>query len=149
MIVDHMTRLRRSRGWSAERLGQEMAKAGVPWDRDIVTNLEIGRRRSVGFDEWLILAKVLGVAPLHLLVPLDDDAEFPVTADLALPAAVARDWITGTDPDDLLGDDDSWWHLHRPFSRRGTAAAGGAAGGTARVVRARKTTARPDPRKDS
>ena len=46
-----------------------MTEAGFRWDRFTVQNLENGRRASVTVDEFLALAYVLSVAPVHLLVP--------------------------------------------------------------------------------
>jgi transcriptional regulator with XRE-family HTH domain len=126
VITQQMRELRRAREWSAQRLGDEMTAAGVPWDRAIIANLESGRRRTITIDEWLTLAAVLGVAPLHLLVPVDDAADFPATPQTTLPADVARAWITGDDPCGLA--DGRWWARHRPFPRSGTAAASGAPG---------------------
>ena len=49
----------------------------MDWTRIVVTKLETGRRQSVSVEELLALAYVLNVAPVHLLVPWDDDAALP------------------------------------------------------------------------
>lgn len=69
VIAERVKALRKGRGWSAQRLADEMKKVGISWDRSIVANLEYGRRAAVSVEEWLALAYVLDVAPLHLLVP--------------------------------------------------------------------------------
>lgn len=98
MISLQARALRGARGWSAQRLAEEMTSVGVPWDRSVVANLENGRRRAVSVDEWLALAMVLGVAPIHLLVPIDTTGEYQITPNLAADLKTAREWIRGNWP---------------------------------------------------
>ena len=66
-------RLRMERGWSAQQLAEEMTKAGVPWNADVIVNLEHGRRKSLRVHELLALLFVLDVEqPLDMLVPGDE-----------------------------------------------------------------------------
>ena len=86
--------------WSAERLAEEMTKVGVPWNADIVVNLEHGRRKSLRVHELLALAWVLDVDnPLDLLVPgarTDRDSPmYPVTPDTLLFRDAVRGWVLG------------------------------------------------------
>lgn len=97
-IARRVRSLRTSRGWSAERLAQEMTNAGVPWKRIVVTKLENGRRQALTIVEWLALAYVFRVAPIHLLVPLEDEEPFEVIPGHSEVAGVARDWIRGAWP---------------------------------------------------
>jgi transcriptional regulator with XRE-family HTH domain len=96
---------RQRRGWSAERLAEEVTRAGVRWDRYAVTNLERGRRQNITVEELLALAYVLSVAPVHLLVPTDDgQADFIVAPAVdPVPADDVRAWIRGSAP--LPGQD--------------------------------------------
>lgn len=93
-IVDAVRRLRNAKGWSAQQLAEEMTKAGVPWNADVVVNLEHGRRKSLRVHELLALLFVLDVdRPLEVIVPGED--LFPV-----VPAATAnpdnvRAWLRG------------------------------------------------------
>lgn len=82
-----------------------MTQAGVPFDKTVVANLETGRRRFVTVSELLALAYVLDVAPVHLLVPIDDDATAyqAVPGAVAVPPEVARSWVRGFD---VIGDMD-------------------------------------------
>lgn len=98
-----MKELRTARGWSAAHLAKEMTGVGVAWDRSIVANLELGRRATVSVEELLALAYVLNVAPVHLLVPVDDGAREYQVAPGALPITLdeTRAWIRGQHP---LGD---------------------------------------------
>jgi transcriptional regulator with XRE-family HTH domain len=83
-------------GWSAAALAAELQKAGIQWGRPDVTKLEKGLRKSVTVDQALALAAVLNVAPVHLLVPPDDDdAPYRVTAEVTEPSFRVRGWIRG------------------------------------------------------
>lgn len=62
-VVANMRRLRKARGWSAQRLTEAVTAAGIAWDRSIVANLENGRRSTVSVDELAALARVLDVEP--------------------------------------------------------------------------------------
>jgi hypothetical protein len=78
-----------------------MAAVGVPWERMVVTKLETGRRPNVSVEEMLALAYVLDVAPVHLLVPIDDADETRyriVPAGPSIRLETARAWIRGFQP---------------------------------------------------
>lgn len=111
VIAQRVRELRTGRGWSAQRLADELTKRGVSWDRSIVANLETGRRQTVTVEEWLALAYVLDVAPVHLLVP-PTDADRPQTGGFVNVAPVHsvvttpgwyRAWVRGQAP--LVGVD--------------------------------------------
>jgi hypothetical protein len=75
-----------------------MAGVGVPWDRSVVANLENGRRSGVSVQEWLALAYVLSVQPVHLLVPIDATEDTPyqlVPKGRPSNALPVRAWIRG------------------------------------------------------
>jgi transcriptional regulator with XRE-family HTH domain len=110
-IARQVRELRNARGWSGQRLAQEMTEQGIDWDRSIVANLENGRRRTVSVEEWLALARVLGVAPVHLLLPIEEDGEFAVTPRAIEQLAEARAWVRGYR---ALAGDSTWFHRHRP-----------------------------------
>lgn len=88
-------RLAKDPSWSAERLAEEMAKVGVPWTRDTVTNLESGRRKRIAAHEVLALAWVLDVlSPIELLAP-DTEIKVQVTPEKRVPAEIVRLWFRG------------------------------------------------------
>lgn len=94
VIVDAVRQLRRTKDWSAQQLADEMTKAGVPWNADIVVNLEHGRRKSLRVHELLALLFVLDAEkPLEVLVPGDE--VFPVTPGLLVDAGDVRAWLRG------------------------------------------------------
>ncbi len=90
-------RLAKKPPWSAARLADEMAKAGVGWDRNVVANLESGRRRSLKVHELLTLAWVLDTEnPLDLMVPeIPKLPVYPVTPSTLLSRAAVRAWFRG------------------------------------------------------
>jgi hypothetical protein len=96
-IMDAVKALRIAKDWSAERLAEEMTKAGVPWNRHIVANLEQGRRKSLRVHELLTLAWVLDAAsPVDLLVPdLPREPMYPVTPSTLLFRDAVRAWFRG------------------------------------------------------
>lgn len=102
MIAARVRELRKRQDWTADQLAKELQAVGIEWDRSIVTNLELGRRKTVSVEELLALAYVLGVAPVHLLVPPDagEDHRYRVVpAGLsALRPETARRWIAGSQP---------------------------------------------------
>ncbi len=81
-------------------------------DRSTIANIETGRRRRIGVDEWLTLAYVLDVAPLHLLLPRADDDEVRVTPTVTVNAAAARRWAAGREP--LPGGDERTYRYEVP-----------------------------------
>lgn len=92
--------LRGRAGLTAVELADQLSKLGVPWNRSIVANFEAGRRPSVSVVEWLALAQVLDVAPLHLLVSPDAQATdlYQVTPNRTAPVPAVREWIRGYYP---------------------------------------------------
>ena len=85
---------------SAAGLAERCAALGMPeLNRDVIANIESGRRRSVTVDEVFVLAAALGVSPGYLL-GMDDDAVgdgfvvrrvgTAVEVDTALPVTVVR-----------------------------------------------------------
>lgn len=109
VIAERVKELRKGRGWSAERLAAEMSAQGVPWSRVVVTKLETGRRPGVTVAELLALARVLEVAPVHLIVPPLSAAElmpprdrldrppyvYAVTPRTVVPTVAVRGWLRG------------------------------------------------------
>lgn len=102
-IAQRVRQLRGRRAWTAEELGNRLKRAGVPWDRFTVANLENGKRQNVTVQELFALALVLDVAPVNLLVPLDD-RPCQITATRAEDADTVRAWVRGEEP--LPGTDE-------------------------------------------
>lgn len=96
-IAQRVKALRRRKGWSAEELGKALKAESVKWDRFTVANLESGKRQNVTVVELLALAKVLDVAVVHLLVPVNDEP-YQVTPEYAESADAVREWVRGNKP---------------------------------------------------
>jgi transcriptional regulator with XRE-family HTH domain len=98
VIAERVKTLRKGR-FTAAQLAEQMAAAGFRWDRFTVQNLENGRRATLSVEELLALAFVLDVAPIHLMVPTEDDGRlYAVTPEEQTPADEARAWIRGKMP---------------------------------------------------
>lgn len=97
-IAMRVKEVRNRKGLTAQELADRLRAAGLSWDRGTVTKLETGRRQNVSVVEWLALARVLDVAPIHLLVPLDDGHPYQVTPDEVQPAHRTRAWVRGVQP---------------------------------------------------
>jgi transcriptional regulator with XRE-family HTH domain len=96
VVAKRVREVRQKRGLTAAQLAEQMARVGVPWKRGVVAKLESGLREAVSVEELLALAYVLDVAPVHLLVPFDDDAQpYQVTPTQVEKAGFVRDWIRG------------------------------------------------------
>lgn len=113
-VAYRVRQLRERRGLTAQELADLMNGQGIAWKRSTVAKLENGNRESVTLQEWLTLAVVLNVAPLHLLVPPwpspgwelpagerhdpNDEAAFLVTPERSEPMYRVRRFIRGEDP---------------------------------------------------
>ncbi len=96
-VVGRMKALRKRTGLSAARLAEEMTKAGVPWKREIVANLESGRRDRLDVNELLALAAVFQVPPITLLI--DSASETTVVSpNIEMPTAHVLLWMIGEQP---------------------------------------------------
>jgi transcriptional regulator with XRE-family HTH domain len=96
VVAKRVREVRKKRGLTAAQLAEQMTRVGVPWKRGVVAKLESGLREAVSVEELLALASVLDVAPVHLLVPLDDDAQpYAATPTQVEAAGFVRDWIRG------------------------------------------------------
>jgi transcriptional regulator with XRE-family HTH domain len=114
VIAARVKELRTGRGWSAQRLSEELGKVGLRWDRSIVANFESRRRKYVTIDELFALSKVFSIAPVHLLVPTDAEATPYRVVPESEPAEAwtVRSWIRGESP--LEGVDDKLYYTQVP-----------------------------------
>ncbi|MCA2188354.1 helix-turn-helix domain-containing protein [Nonomuraea cavernae] len=66
----------RRRGWSQERMAQELTNAGCPTHQSAISKIvnpkPDGSRRAISVDEAITLARVFGIALEELPLPLDD-----------------------------------------------------------------------------
>jgi transcriptional regulator with XRE-family HTH domain len=111
-LARRVREIREHRRWTQQDLANRLAELDFPLGRPAITKIE-ARDRGVSVDEALALAAALGVAPVHLLVPVDNEAWFALSKKWTVPAPLARDWIRGGAP---LGDseDERWYLTLRP-----------------------------------
>jgi 8-oxo-dGTP pyrophosphatase MutT (NUDIX family)/transcriptional regulator with XRE-family HTH domain len=88
--------VRRLKGWTQQQLADELASLGVRLDASGITRMERGTR-GVTLDDVIAIAAALGVSPLHMIVPLDDNGA-QLTPSLTVPTADARAWLRGQLP---------------------------------------------------
>jgi WD40 repeat protein/transcriptional regulator with XRE-family HTH domain len=100
IVAGHVQRLRKERGWSAQRLAEECRRFGPPFlDRGRIAKIEANLRRRIGIEEVEILARALDVTVDQLrgeseltilqlgdlqLGPIDDDAAREAMVDALL-----------------------------------------------------------------
>jgi transcriptional regulator with XRE-family HTH domain len=106
--------VRERRGWSQEDLASAVTRLGYPISRAVISELErpkTPRSRRVTLNDVMAISYALGVAPLHMIVPLEDDAAVGLTEQVGakeaqqwvapLGAKTVREWMRG---DLNLGD---------------------------------------------
>ena len=86
---------RESRGWSQAELARRLEEIGYPKSASTLSKLESGSYRNVSLDDAFALAAALGLSPVHLLTPLDDQEPVAVTPRLTLDAWLVRAWVRG------------------------------------------------------
>jgi transcriptional regulator with XRE-family HTH domain len=105
VFAGEVKRVRTVRGWSQQRLADEMARLGVPIDRSAIAKVERSARQ-VNLDEMVAFAIALGVSPLGLVVPHEAGAQVALTPKHTVPAAEAADWFRAVQlPPPLLPGD--------------------------------------------
>lgn len=97
-IGKRVKKYREEQHLTAEKFAERCQAAGLQWDRQMVANLELGRRGIVTVGEWLALAYALSVPPLVLLLPIGEADRIEVLPDLELHPNLVMKWITGNEP---------------------------------------------------
>lgn len=118
-VADRIKQLRTGRKWSAQRLGDEMARVGIPWNRSIVVNIEQGRRSYITLEELLALGRVLGVPPMLLAFPFDQVREVQALPNVSVPTWEAAQWFAGRAPFPSTSDRMEEWEAHQDAFDRG------------------------------
>jgi transcriptional regulator with XRE-family HTH domain len=113
-VAARIKEARERRGWSQQKLADRLGIA-----RPTVTKIEQGGERASNLSVFNLFAfaVALGVAPVHLLVPLEDDDAVQIAPDVdPLPAPIARAWIRGAY---MLRDSDAQaWIDNLPLEER-------------------------------
>jgi transcriptional regulator with XRE-family HTH domain len=111
--------VRRLKLWTQQRLADELEPLGVRLDASAITRIERGTR-GVTLDDAIAIAAALGVSPLHMFVPLDDNGAQLAPA-LTVSTVDARAWLRGQRPLDQADEqlfyaqtpesEADWWPL--------------------------------------
>jgi transcriptional regulator with XRE-family HTH domain len=88
--------VRRLKGWTQQELADALARAGLDLSAFAITRIETGNR-GVSLDQAIAMAAVLGVSPLHMIVPLEDE-RVQLAPQLTVTTAEARAWLRGQRP---------------------------------------------------
>lgn len=126
-LARRLREVRTLRKWSAQDLAWRCYQLGMPGlDRSAIANIENGRRQRVGVDEFLVLALALGVAPVHLLVPITEEV-YAIAPNRAIGTSHVRKWLRGdfqmtaallaTDPVTRFADEETY-RTQRPEDER-------------------------------
>ncbi|MDY0811624.1 helix-turn-helix transcriptional regulator [Kitasatospora purpeofusca] len=94
-VAEAVRRFREERGMSAQDVAAACAKLGYPIARNVIANLENGRRSSIDVAEVLVLAEVLGVPPVVFLVPLGEVGEIELLPGSMYSTGDALRWVCG------------------------------------------------------
>ncbi|MFJ6483971.1 helix-turn-helix domain-containing protein [Streptomyces sp. NPDC091682] len=114
VVAQRVQELRKRQGLTGKELAERCRLMGAPgMTASVIANIESGRRdlsgrrrRQVTLEEWLILAQALHVAPIHLLVQMEEEARYELTPEPPQPthglqreaAGWVREWIRGNAP---------------------------------------------------
>lgn len=112
VVARRVRQLRGQRGWSAEDLARRLAELdpSTNLDRNVIANIENGRRRSLSLDEVVLFAVALDTTPTMLLLPALGEALSIGTDGPPLASTTARRWLGGHDSQPLPIQDE---HLFR------------------------------------
>lgn len=84
---------RRAQGFSVRELSERTKQLGHEVTRQVLVNLEAGRRRALSIDDLFVIAHALGVNPLFLLFDQNQMGRpNEVLPDLEVPEWVALQW---------------------------------------------------------
>ncbi|CAN5829695.1 hypothetical protein BH23ACT2_BH23ACT2_07340 [soil metagenome] len=97
VLADRVKEHRKGRGWSQQRLAEEMAGLGYPIDRVTLSKLEAGNTRAenASMQEVLVLAAALDVPPALLFLPLGEGLDVRITPAVQIGAEMAFAWWCG------------------------------------------------------
>ncbi|MFE4609154.1 helix-turn-helix domain-containing protein [Streptomyces niveus] len=98
-VADEVRRRRKELGWSAQDLADRCEEAGYPIPRNVIANMESGRRAVLPLVEVMVLAKALRMSPIALIYPVgyvNEVRQLPY--EEPRPAWDALQWFTGNSP---------------------------------------------------
>jgi transcriptional regulator with XRE-family HTH domain len=104
VVARRVQSARQGQGISAAKLAERCAELGMPeLNRDVIANIESGRRHAVTVDELVTLGAALNIPPVVLLFPIGDAPRVALTPNVAPRVRLALEWFEGEAP--LVGTD--------------------------------------------
>ncbi len=95
---ERVRELRKRHGWTQQDLADVLNRIGAQTDRVAVAKVELGQR-GLSLYEALQYALALDVAPVHLIVPVDNDERLMLGANFVdCTPTELRAWIRGQRP---------------------------------------------------
>lgn len=111
-VAAEVRRRRKELGWSAQDLADKCEEIGHPIPRNVIANMESGRRSNLPLVDVLVLAEALNTPPICLLYPVgyvEDVQRLPLQHPTTSLDALR--WFTGEETD--LGADDDMLRYFR------------------------------------
>ncbi|MET7795838.1 helix-turn-helix domain-containing protein [Streptomyces decoyicus] len=111
-VAGEVRRRRKELGWSAQDLADKCEEIGHPIPRNVIANMESGRRSNLPLVDVMVLAQALNTPPICLIYPVGyvDDVQRLPLQDSTSPLDALR-WFTGEETD--LGADDDMLRYFR------------------------------------
>ncbi len=97
-VAGEVRRRRKELRWSAQDLADRCEAIGYPIPRNVIANMESGRRAVLPLVEVMVLAKALRMSPISLIYPVgyvDEVRQLPY--EEPQPAWDALQWFTGNE----------------------------------------------------
>ncbi|MFI5657956.1 helix-turn-helix domain-containing protein [Streptomyces sp. NPDC051684] len=105
-VAGAIRRRRKELRWSAQDLADKCEEVGYPIPRNVIANMESGRRATLPLVEVMVLARALRVTPISLIYPVGYVPEVrALPYEDPRPTWDVLQWFTGQDPD--FGSEDS------------------------------------------
>ncbi|MFD5252877.1 transcriptional regulator [Streptomyces bobili] len=98
-VAGEVRRRRKELRWSAQDLADRCEEIGYPIPRNVIANMESGRRANLPLVEIMVLAKALRMSPISLIYPVgyvDEVRQLPY--EDPRPTWDALQWFTGNSP---------------------------------------------------
>ncbi|MFL9654842.1 helix-turn-helix domain-containing protein [Streptomyces sp. PB17] len=111
-VAAEVRRRRKELGWSAQDLADKCEEIGHPIPRNVIANMESGRRSNLPLVDVMVLAEALNTPPICLLYPVgyvEDVQRLPLQHPTTSLNALR--WFTGEET--ALGADDDMLRYFR------------------------------------
>ncbi|MEV5537480.1 helix-turn-helix transcriptional regulator [Saccharopolyspora shandongensis] len=97
-VAGEVRRHRQQRGLSTQGLADACEQLGYPIKRQVLANLESGRREAISVPELLVLGRALGVPPALLVFPVGEALSCEPLPNQSRPLWETLQWFGGFSP---------------------------------------------------